>query len=107
LLKMGPGSGKLRCSNSTIAGRCPAMPTSEMGLTEKHSARADVFRSSPKNGRRSSTPQKHCADRMLRNISAKQVISFATKLYQWLFPAPPKLFRMRRTILSRRDSRHL
>jgi len=28
-----------------------------IGQTEKHSARADVFRSSPKNGREFSTPQ--------------------------------------------------
>ena len=40
---------------------------SHMGQTEKHSVRADVFRSSSKNGRWFSTP-KHYADRMLSNI---------------------------------------
>src|ERR1700736_3283936 len=36
---------------SRIVGRCPAMPMSETGQTEKYSARADVFRSSSDNGR--------------------------------------------------------
>src|SRR5882672_3970890 len=47
--------------------------TIHSGQTEKHSARADVFRFSPKNGRRFSTPPKHCADRMLWNVDRSSV----------------------------------
>jgi hypothetical protein len=36
-----PGSGKLNCRYSTIADRCPAMPTSEMGQT-RHFGRAPL-----------------------------------------------------------------
>ena len=43
------------------------------GQTEKHSARADVFRSSPKNGRWFSRP-KHDADQVLWNIEVAIVV---------------------------------
>src|ERR1700736_6830362 len=48
---------------SRIVGRCPAMPMSETGQTEKYSARADVFRSSSDNGRGFSARKGRYADR--------------------------------------------
>jgi hypothetical protein len=62
------------------------------GQTEKHSARADVFRSSPKNGRWFSRP-KHYADRTLWKIrrttalrqerSIKNVFHFAWRMLDY------------------------
>src|SRR5260221_448794 len=45
--------GKLNWLYSSIVGRCPAMPMSEMGQKAKYSRRADVFRFAPKTRHRS------------------------------------------------------
>ena len=42
---------RLFCSRSTMRGSPENPQKSALGQTEKHSARADVFRSYPKNGR--------------------------------------------------------
>jgi hypothetical protein len=55
-----------------------------IGQTEKHSARADVFRSSPKNGHWFSTPQKHYADRMLWNfLEPRRVRAWSSSGCRW------------------------
>ena len=64
--------GAERISKRSLRTLVTKRRMSEMGQTEKHSARADVFRSCPKSGHWFGMPENISADRMLWNFRATE-----------------------------------